>query len=198
MRRRAAAAKFGKSIFKLPITRHLRDLVLAAIPRHGRVLEVGAGARRNKELLARRRPGASYESLDIDPQGDHEYREWSEVAGTYDCVLALEVIEHLRLEEIPPWLGQISVVLRPGGRLVISTPNTFYPPAFLRDVTHQTPLCYDELAGLIEGAGMTVERIDRIYNDPLPRMLLRRFALGWLFRTLGIDFAKQIAVTARR
>jgi hypothetical protein len=78
--------------------------------------------------------------------------------------------------------------------LVLSTPNVFHPPAYLRDVTHRTPLCYDELAGLVTGAGLEIEHVYRIYNDPLPRMLLRRYAFGWLFRLLGIDFARQIAV----
>lgn len=202
-RRKAAAARFGKTIFGLPLTKHLRDLVLEAVPPRGRVLEVGAGDRKIEGLLRRHRPGARYESLDVDPQGGHDYRDWAELSenpsfAPYDCVLSLEVIEHLPLEEIPPWLAQLAAVLRPGGRLVLSTPNTFYPPAYLRDATHRTPLCYDELAGLVAGAGLTVERIHRIYNDPFLRLLLRRYAFGWLFRLLGIDFARQIVLVARR
>src|SRR5205085_8965139 len=173
-------------VFELPLAKHLRDVVLAAVPPQGRVLEVGAGERKIESLLRRHRPAARYESLDIDPRGRHDYHDWSEVTQRhsfvpYDCVLALEVIEHLPLEEIPSWLGQLAAVLRPGGRLVLSTPNTFYPPAYLRDATHRTPLCYDELAGLVAAAGLEVEHLYRIYNDPLPRMLLRRCAFGWLF-----------------
>jgi SAM-dependent methyltransferase len=196
-RRRAAARRFGKTVFDLPIAKHLRDIVLAAVPRQARVLEVGAGERKLADLLRAYRPEARYESLDVDPQGEHDYRDWSTVTGPYDCVLALEVIEHLSLDDVPPWLAQVAAVLRPGGRLVLSTPNTFYPPAYLRDASHRTPLCYDELAGLVEGAGLHVERVCRVYNDPLPRMLLRRYGLGWLFRLLGIDFARQIAAVAR-
>jgi hypothetical protein len=54
------------------------------------------------------------------------------------------------------------------------------------------------LAALVEGAGLHVERIARIYHDPLHRKLLRRYLFGWLFRLIGIDFARQIALVARR
>ena len=70
--------------------------------------------------------------------------------------------------------------------------------AYLRDITHLTPLCYDEFGAVIESTGLRVERIDRVYHDPLHRLLLRRFAFGWLFRLLGIDYARQIVVSARR
>ena len=88
-------------------------------------------------------------------------------------------------------------MLEPGGRLILSTPNTYYPPAYLRDATHRTPLCYDELAGLLAAAGYEVEAIYRIYHDPLHRRLLRQYVFGWLFRLIGIDFARQIVVVAR-
>ena len=47
-------------------------------------------------------------------------------------------------------------------------------------------------------AGLRVERMVRIYHDPLHRKLLRRYAFGWLFRLIGIDFSRQIVLVARR
>ncbi len=149
------------------------------------------------EKLRAQRPGMRYESLDIDPQGEHDYRDLGELTRQYDCVFALEVIEHLPLEEITPWLRQLRGAVRPGGVLILSTPNTFFPMAYLRDVTHRTPLCYDELGALVEGAGFGVERIVRIYHDPVHRKLLRRYMFGWLFRLICVDFARQIVVVAR-
>jgi hypothetical protein len=196
--RKAAAARFGKTVFELPLVKRAKQVLLSQVSATDRVLEVGAGERRMKVVLDKERPGVVYHSLDIDPAGDHDYREWSQVDELYDCVFAFEVIEHLSLDEIPAWLSALSGRLRMGGRLVLSTPNTFYPPAYLRDATHRTPLCYDELAGLAAAAGFEVQQIYRVYHDPLHRMLLRRYLFGWLFRLLGLDFARQIVLVARK
>lgn len=196
--RRAAAARFGKTVFALPIVKRVRDVLRAEIGAGEAVLEVGAGDRHLQAWLEQSLPGVSYESIDPDPAGAHDYRDLADVAKTYDGIFALEVIEHLPLEAIGPWLQRLRELLRPGGRLVLSTPNTFYPPAFLRDATHRTPLCYDELAGLVAASGLEVRRVVRVYHDPLHRWLLRRVVFGWLFRLIGIDFARQIVLVAEK
>ena len=196
-RRRRAAAQFGKSVFRLPIVRRVREVLLDHVREGDRVLEVGAGDRRMGELLRSQCPGVRYQSLDPDPIGSHDYTDLSQIRDTYDVVFALEVVEHLDLADLPTWLDRLHGITRPGGTLLLSTPNTFYPPAYLRDATHRTPLCYDELAGLVEAAGFRVHRIVRVYHDPVHRKLLRRYLLGWLFETLGIDFARQIVLVAQ-
>jgi SAM-dependent methyltransferase len=195
--RKAAEARFGR-IFDLPICKRVSEVLAEHVADGAAVLEVGAGDRRMGEQLRRVRPGVSYQSMDIDPSGGHDYGSLDEIARTFDNVFSFEVVEHLRLEEIGPWLRRLGELLKPGGRLLLSTPNTFYPPAYLRDATHRTPLCYDELASQVELAGLHVERIVRIYHDPLHRKLLRRYAFGWLFRLIGIDFARQIVLVAKR
>lgn len=195
--RRAAAEQFG-TIFELPLAKHLRDVLVSSVPPGSRVLEVGAGDRRMGQLLAERCGGIEYRSMDIDRRMPHEYYSLDEITQHFDCIYSLEVIEHLPLAEIMPFLEKLSSLMDVGGRLLLSTPNTYYPPAYLRDVTHQTPLCYDELAALVTAAGFEVTRIVRIYNDPLHRWILRRFAFGWLFRLLGIDFARQIVLIASK
>lgn len=195
--RRGVAARFGR-IFDLPIARRVRDVLLDSIDDRMRVLEVGAGDRRMGQLLAERRRDVVYRSMDIDTQGEHDYRTFAEIDSQFDCVFAFEVIEHLRFDEIADWLLELRRMLKPGGRLLLSTPNTFYPPAYLRDASHRTPLCYDELGGFVEAAGLRVLRIVRIYHDPVWRKLLRRYVFGWLFRLLGIDFSRQIVAVAER
>lgn len=195
--RREAAQRFGR-IFALPIEKRVRDVLLQCVNDRARVLEVGAGDRRMGELLRGNREGVDYRSMDIDPRGEHDYRSLDEIDRTFDCVFAFEVVEHIAAEEIPGWLARLGELLAPGGRLVLSTPNTYYPPAYLRDVTHRTPLCYDELAALAAAAGLEVQRIARVYHDPVHRTLLRRYLFGWLFEMIGIDFARQIVLVARK
>ena len=196
-RRREAAREFGP-LFGLPIVNRVRQVLLECVRDGDRVLEVGAGDRSLGEMLLATFRDITYQSLDIDPHGKHDFRAWSEVRTTYNVAFACEVVEHLPLEEIPDWLSRLATCLRPGGRLLLSTPNTYYPPAYLRDATHRTPLCYDELAGLVAASGLHVERIVRIYHDPLHRKFLRRYLFGWLFRLIGIDFARQIVLVARK
>lgn len=149
-------------------------------------------------LLSKHRDGITYHSLDIDPEGDHDYYDWPEVNQLFDVIFAFEVVEHLTTADLPQLFCKMSSKLKPGGTLILSTPNIYYPPAYLRDVTHCTPLCFDELGGLVEAAGLSVNRIVRIYNDPMHRIVLRRVLFGWLFRMLGIDFARQIVLIARK
>jgi 2-polyprenyl-3-methyl-5-hydroxy-6-metoxy-1,4-benzoquinol methylase len=195
--RREAARRFG-GIFDLPIIKRVREALLDCVRDDMRVLEVGAGDRRMGDLLRSQRANVDYRSMDIDPHGEHDYRSLDEIDGTFDCVFAFEVVEHIDVESLPGWLTSLTRLLAPGGRLVLSTPNTYYPPAYLRDVTHRTPLCYDELAALVASAGGRVVRINRVYHDPIHRKLMRRYLFGWLFRMIGIDFARQIVLVAEK
>lgn len=195
--RRGIARRLG-TIFQLPLSKRARDVLVGEVRDGDAILEVGAGDRRMREVIAAARQETTYQSMDIDPHGDHDYNSLTDIPHTYDVVFAFEVVEHISLQQLQEFLPQAVALLKPGGRLILSTPNIYYPPAYLRDITHMTPLCYDELGALVEGAGAEVTSITRIHNDPLHRLVLRRYLLGWLFRTIGIDYARQIVLCARR
>jgi SAM-dependent methyltransferase len=195
--RRAIAARFGR-VFDLPLERRVRDVLLDLVRDEQEVLEVGAGDRRMSELLGDRRRGVSYRSMDIDPEGNHDYRTLEEIDRAFDCVFSFEVVEHIPFDDLPGWFEKLTELLKPGGHLALSTPNTYYPPAYLRDASHRTPLCYDELGGMLEASGLRVTRIVRIYHDPVWRRVARRWLFGWLFRLIGIDFARQIVIVAQK
>jgi 2-polyprenyl-6-hydroxyphenyl methylase/3-demethylubiquinone-9 3-methyltransferase len=118
------------------------------------------------------RPGNFFE-LDDDP---------------YDVVLALEVIEHVAHPDA--LLDRLAVLTRPGGHVILTTPNGGYfrnplpryadigDPAAYEAIEFQPDasghlwlLDEDELVQLATGAGLAVERIG-YFTSPL--------AAGWL------------------
>ena len=92
--------------------------------------------------------------------------------GAVDVVANLQVIEHLW--DQPGFLAECHRVLRPGGMLLVSTPNriTFSPG---RDTPlnpfHTRELAADELAGLLIDAGFTVDEMLGVHHGPALRAL---------------------------
>lgn len=88
-------------------------------------------------------------------------------SSTVDAVANLQVIEHLW--DQPAFLAECHRVLRPGGRLLITTPNriTFSPG---RDTPlnpfHTRELSGAELADLLRGTGFAVERLEGVHHGP--------------------------------
>ncbi|MFT7840079.1 class I SAM-dependent methyltransferase [Saccharothrix sp. BKS2] len=93
-----------------------------------------------------------------------------------DVVANLQVIEHLWDQE--GFLAECARVLRPGGRLLVTTPNriTFSPG---RDTPlnpfHTRELAPAELRDLLVGAGLEVELLAGLRHGPALRALDRAF-----------------------
>ena len=193
--RQSIGEQFG-DVWQLPIKKRYHQVLSACGSPGVSLLEVGAGNRG----LANRMQGYwgqfVYRSCDIDSTYDHDFSSVDELEGSYDVICAFEVIEHLTLHEAAHMLRKVRQHLKPGGRLVLTTPNIFYPPAFMRDATHITPFCYDELGGLMAMTGFRVQSIYRLYHDALFKKFVRRVLMYPVFRLLGIDFAKQVIVVA--
>jgi SAM-dependent methyltransferase len=97
----------------------------------GTLLDIGCGRGRTGAMLRRER-GCRVTGLDLNPvaleaaaavldeviAGDVET---TDLGGPWDCVLALELLEHL--VDPVPFLQRARAALGPGGRLVLSTPN---------------------------------------------------------------------------
>jgi SAM-dependent methyltransferase len=91
---------------------------------------------------------------------------------TVDVTVSFQVIEHLH--DVPGYLASLRRVTRPGGRVVIATPNrlTFTPgcdvpvnPFHVREFTAA------ELVAEVEAAGLAVEGVRGVHHGPVLRSI---------------------------
>jgi 2-polyprenyl-3-methyl-5-hydroxy-6-metoxy-1,4-benzoquinol methylase len=181
----SAAVPVGLEISKLRgdvYADHVREELLAEIEGPlGDVLDIGC-ARGAAAGALRRRGARRLVGIEIEEDYAAIARErYDEViagsaedefkwgAGTFDTVLSYDVLEHT----YDPWsiLNQVHRVLKPGGRLQVSVPNSRnlnfwrplvmkgtvdYAPSGLRDVTHIRFFTRRDLVKLVGGAGFRI------------------------------------------
>jgi 2-polyprenyl-3-methyl-5-hydroxy-6-metoxy-1,4-benzoquinol methylase len=164
--------------------------LLGAVGTGKRVLDVGCSSGYLAQPLSER--GNTIVGLELDPEaareaeafcervlvGDVETMELPLEPGSFDVVLCGDVVEHLR--DPAATLARLRPLLRPGGRLVLSTPNVAnwairlsllagrwrYTDRGILDRSHTHLFTRATLQETIERAGYRVERID--YTVPLP------------------------------
>lgn len=115
------------------------EALASRLPRHGRILEVGCGT--GGLLVAAARSGRSITGVDIASRwlvvarrrladrgvsvpliaAEAERLPWHD--GTFDTVVADSVVEHLDDPSLA--LAEWRRILRPGGRLIVWSPNRF-------------------------------------------------------------------------
>ena len=164
--------------------------LLDAVGTGNRVLDVGCSSGYLARPLAAR--GNTIVGLELDPVaaraaeefcelvlvGDVETMELPLEPGSFDVVLGGDVIEHLR--DPVATLARLRPFLRPGGRVVLSTPNVAnwairlsllsgrwrYTDRGILDRSHTHLFTKATLAETLECAGYRVERID--FSVPVP------------------------------
>lgn len=187
-----------------------RPEMLAFIPKDAqRIVELGCGAGGFSALLRETRKDSYVIGIEIHPESAQEARRrLDEVieqpveialesipAGSIDCVVCNDVLEHL----VDPWavLRQVKKILRPQGSVVSSIPNVRHFPVFksyflqgdwryekwgVLDRTHLRFFTKSSIERMFSESGFRTSRIEGIFGQPLPwkAALLNRFLGGKL------------------
>jgi SAM-dependent methyltransferase len=160
-----------------------------------RVLDVGCGEGYGAAIL--RGAGAEVDAVEIDAgTAEHAARTYPEIrvvradacslphrAEAFDTIVALQVLEHLFCAD--RFLRRARELLRPGGRLVLSTPNreTFSPDGAPNDF-HVYEYTAEELEAILRvhfdnvsvaglHHGWKLAAIDRLARTPIQQRLMR-------------------------
>lgn len=195
-RHRQTVKRQYPTIWSVPLVKKELDCLLPIVSDGARVLEMGAGDRRFGKRLKSLRPRIDYCSFDIDRNTEQDYYSLDQIDGSFDCIYAFELIEHLDPDAGLALLRAARSLLRPGGRLLLGTPNLYHPHRYWGDITHKTPYKYEELGGLMLLAGFESPRVFRLYNDAWLRRWFRLHIGILLHRYLNIDFAGTILIDA--
>jgi SAM-dependent methyltransferase len=185
-------------LWDLKIVRKRLPFVLKHLKDGERVLEIGAFDRSLEGRLKHFRPRIEYKSLDIDPTYVHDYTSLEHVDEKFDLVLLFELIEHLDWEGGREMVAKIFDVLKPGGRVILTTPNIYTPGQYWKDVSHRTPYHYEELGGLFLSQRFESIELFRLFNDRLLGYVVKVYLFSPVYRFLRIDFTKSILLLARR
>jgi len=97
-----------------------------------KVLELGCGVRPTPGALHHDRIA---HSAHVDVAHDLDTLPWPWPDGSFDEIIAFDVLEHLKLE-VAQWLDEAWRILCPGGQLRLRLP-AFDNPVSFRDPTHQ-------------------------------------------------------------
>ena len=118
--------------------------------------------------------------------------------GSFDAVVSLQVVEHLQSPR--DFAAECARVLRPGGTLLISTPNRLtFSPEGIRNPFHTVEFAPAELRGLLEARfevgmlggtfhGPRLALVERLIRRPLAERLLSQPVPewpAWLRRLVG-------------
>jgi len=188
-------------------------LLRRALPKGARVLDVGCGAGgflhraraagfavSGVDFNAERAEALAARGFDVARGSLPDYGRRG-AAGTFDAVTMFEIVEHL--DDLAAWLDAAKSLLKPGGRLIVGTPNRerrfdpFQGPG-LEDVDnpphHLTRWSAAALTRALARAGFAVDECRPLaYPLPLVRLMVRNTArFGLATKALGVEQLRHV------
>jgi hypothetical protein len=164
------------------------------------LLDFGAGDLRvRRKFLAAGFKGR-YDTLDIGHEHSYTFAELGDVRDSYDAILCLDVIEHLPLAEGLELLEGLAGRLRPGGKLIVQTPNArCIRHPLSTDMTHCQVYNAGDLWSVLTCLDLEVHGYRVAFGRPgfWSRLLdvPRRYLIT---RVLGCDDADNLLLIARK
>ena len=156
--------------FTTESVRKARSWYLRFIPECGNLLDLGCGRGEFLESAAsagHQVLGLDHDTTMLDQVNEHpthhgEALDYLQSISThFDTITAFHVIEHFPVPEAAALVRLAADRLRPGGRLIIATPNPGSLPTitheFWRDPTHVRPYDTDLIEYLTRESGLTTE-----------------------------------------
>lgn len=139
---------------------------IAQLPFGSKVLELGAGTSDLENLVKKNFKRNDIEFVKIDGDTQYESDEsisvfditseqcaaYCTISGPFDCVVFMEVIEHLKVEDATYILDLIYDVLKPEGVMILTTPT---PPCFKQyedrvwPTDHEIEFDIDEIQNMV-------------------------------------------------
>ena len=193
------------------VWRVIADYLQPWVPPDAHVLEIGAGyccwinvvegQRRVAvdtwpDITRHAAPGV--EALVVDASsGLQQFAD-----GTFDLVLASNVIEHFEPDAAAALIAQIVRLLRRGGRLLVIQPNFRYAYRhYFDDYTHRSTFTHVSLANLLRSRGLRTLRIEPRflpYSMRESRVPVRPWLIRAYLRSPYRPRAGQMLIVAQR
>lgn len=177
------------------VHRYAADLATRLLPLHARILDVGSGS----GGLAARLDDAGFDVLgsELDTT-DYRARppvvQWDAASATlppgctpasFDAVCAVEMFEHV--ENPRQALRNFMALLKPGGRLIVSTPNVTHIRSRLKFLLRSAPSYFGRTEYF--GSGHTTL---------MPDWMLELHVRGAGFRDVDVSYVGRLGLTGKQ
>jgi len=171
------------------------------------LLDVGSGNRRLERELRKAGYRGAYKDCDTETRHGHDFQNIVDVIGKFDIITMFDLIEHISFAEAYSLFKPSLSLLKPNGRIIISTPNAAHINCIWKtDMTHVQQYPYPQLCGLLRMSGFKgAIEVYRIHMMP-DRGYIKNFIFDTILvpthrvftKFLDVDFAQEILVIARK